>query len=291
MAAPPDFSRVLITGARGFIGRHATKEFERRGFSVTAVSRGDIPQLHGIDVVLHLAGHAHVMRPRPRDLVAFRAINVDATRALAADAARAGVKRFIFLSSAGLFPSDASPETVDAYLRSKADGEEAVRTVLSGTSTTPVIVRSPMVYGPGAPGTFSRLTALVARRLPLPFGEIGNKRSMVSIWNLCDFLVVVSIHPSVCFSIDPWPVSDGHDVSTSELVEAIAASRGFRPRLYRVSPRLLEIAAAAIGRREEMHRLFGSSCIDIGASRLRLGWTPPIPFKEGISRSVIGDAA
>lgn len=289
MVARTERRRVLITGARGFIGRHAVKEFERRGFDVVAVARGDIPQLNGIDVVVHLAGHAHVMRPGPRDILAFRSVNVDLSRALAADAARVGVDRFVLLSSAAVVATNEGSKDDDAYARSKRDAERAVREAVAGSRTAVAIVRAPLVYGPRAPGNFSRLADLVARGLPLPLGGLRNRRSMVSVWNLCDFLVSVSTHLEATGTAEPWLVSDDHDVSTTELIEHMAAALGQRARLFAVPARLLRFAGWLTGRSKEVSRLIGSFTLDIAATRAGLGWRPPLTFAEGIARSLRAD--
>ena len=286
MADATDRRRVLISGARGFIGRHAVEEFQRRGFDVVPVSRPDRPQLHGIDIVVHLAGYAHVPRPGPRDLVAFRSVNVEASRALALDAARMGVERFVLMSSvAVMVPGDASRE-IDAYARSKADAERVVREALSGSKTGAVIVRAPMVYGPDAPGNFTRLAKLIARGWPLPFGGLENRRSMVSVWNLCDFLVMVSTHPEAAKSESPWLVSDDHDVSTTDLIETMAAALGEPARLFHVPLRWLEFLGKITGREREVRRLTGSLALDLTATRAHLGWQPPMSFAHGVAKSL-----
>lgn len=286
MVAVNERRRVLITGARGFIGRHAVEEFRRRGFEVFPISRGDLPQLHGIDIVVHLAGHAHVLRPGPRDLVAFRSVNVEASRALAVDAARMGVERFVLLSSVAVMAQGDTSRDSDAYARSKADAERVVREALSGSNTEAVIVRAPMVYGPDAPGNFTRLAKLISQRWPLPLGGIKNRRSMVSVWNLCDFLVMVSTHPHAANTESPWLVSDGHDVSTTELIEKMAAALGEPARLFHVPPRSLEFLGKITARQREIRRLTGSLTIDIEATRTRLGWQPPMSFAHGIEKSL-----
>lgn len=301
LSRPSDCIRVLITGAGGFIGRHAVSAFEQRGFEVRIASRDAEPDLD-VDVVLHLAGVAHVLRPSARDLTAFRAVNVEATARLALAAARAGVKRFVLLSSAGVFGAESSAHAFtrddpvrpeDPYTQSKADGERAVQQACAATNTGVVIVRAPMVYGPAAPGNFSRLARFVARGLPLPLAGLNNRRSMVSVWNLCDFLAVASLHPHAT-SIDPaehtWLVSDGHDVSTTELIESMAAALGRPPRLFRMPKILLTRAAELLGRDREIRRLIGSFALDIASTRRLLGWRPPLTFDRGIARSVSANA-
>jgi nucleoside-diphosphate-sugar epimerase len=264
---------------------------------VSGVGRGDTVNFRGIDIVVHLAGHAHTPRPGPRDLLAFRADNVESARSFACDAARAGVKRFVLLSSASVFGSSGigrpfrADDPINAqtpYARSKAEAERVVAATLAG-QTEFVVVRAPMVYGPDAPGNFSRLVRLVARHWPLPFAGIQNRRSMVSVWNLCDFLVVASTH-SHAFDVDsvgrPWLVSDGLDISTTQLVQSIAAALDVPVRLFYVPRALIAAVAATVGRAGELERLLGSFTLDLCETRERLNWQAPMPMSEAIARAL-----
>lgn len=286
---------ALITGASGFIGRHAVEEFGRRGFDVVPVSRGDSPDFRGVDVLVHLAGLAHVAGPARGGSSGFHVSNVELTRSLAVGAADAGVKRVVFLSSASVYGSRSSSRAysrhdcvapADSYAQSKVEAERVLSDVLRGTNTACVIVRAPMVYGPNSPGTFSRLAKLLAKNPVLPLAGLHNRRSMVSVWNLCDFLMMASVHPNAAKSELPWLVSDGRDVSTTELVTTMAAALEVTPRLFKLPKGVLELSGALTGRRAEIRRLLGSFVLDIDESRSLLGWHPPVSFEQGVIQAL-----
>lgn len=301
----PSPRRVLVTGAGGFIGRAMVRRLLRDdGVEVVAASRtpvvavprvewfdahglgGDLdwaPALRGVEAVVHLAGRAHVLRESEVDPErAFHAINRDATRQLAAAAAGAGVGRFVLLSTVGVhgdrtfadrpFCIDDVPRPYDAYTRSKLAGEAAAFEASAGSKMQVTVLRSPMVYGPNAPGNFSRLVRLVRSGLPLPFGAIRNARSLIFL----DFLVE-AIHRCIDHPSAPGRrliVADGDDVSTPDLIRAIALGVGRPARLVPVPEPVLELGLRSVGLGSLHRRLCGSLQVDASASLRLLGVEP-----------------
>ena len=294
-------SRVLVTGANGFVGRAVCAEFVKRGIAVQAGVRdraaavvagaepyliGDLAQkvkhdLRGIDAVVHLAGIAHELRGQNAEAV-YRAVNCDATERLAREAASAGVRRFIFVSSIKVngestpidrpFRESDTPAPQDRYARSKWAAEQALARVSAETDLEVVVVRPPLVYGPGVRANFRRLIRLVDLGLPLPFASIENKRSIVYVGNLADALALCASAPEA--KGKTFLVSDGEDVSTPDLVRRIAAALGRGLRLFAFPPRLLPA------------KLVESLVVDCGAIRAAIGWRPPHGLDEGLSEAL-----
>lgn len=304
---------VLVTGATGFVGSVLCESLARSGYRVRAALRsdravlacisekavvGDIgattdwsAALDGIDYVIHAAARVHVMHDSAADL--FAETNANGTQCLALAAAHAGVGRFIFLSSvkvngegtAGRAYSAADePHPCDAYGKSKWDGEQYLREVGGTTAMETVIVRPPLVYGPGVKANFLRLLRWVDKELPLPLGAIDNSRSLVSVWNLCDLLVRLLTGRAA--PAETWMVSDGEDLSTPELIRGLARAMDRRARLISVPAGLLRVCGGLIGRKAEMSRLCGSLAVDIARTRDKLGWSPPVSVEEALSRTV-----
>ncbi len=308
--------RILVTGASGFVGARLTETLVARGAHQVRcairnpsphlprdVERIQIPDisstttwdraLEGIDAVVHLAAKVHDLRARGREgLDAYRVVNADGTLNLARQAAAAGVKRFVFLSSVkvngeeGEFRETDNPSPVDAYGASKLDAETGLREVARTAAMSATIVRPPLVYGPGVRANFRALLKVVSRGIPLPLGAIHNKRSLVALDNLVDFLILSVEHPHAANEL--FFVSDGDDISTSELLRRAAAALGKPARLLPVPPALLTLAATLTGKRDAMQRLLGTLTVDISKARHRLGWSPPITMQEGLRRSVEG---
>ena len=203
------------------------------------------------------------------------------------------VRRFVFVSSIGVngnstgaapFSERDVPHPEEPYAVSKLEAEQALRARAGSSSMETVIVRPPLVYGPGAPGNFARLSALVRRAPVLPFGAVRNCRSLIAVDNLVDFLIACMEHPSA--ASETFLVSDGEDLSTADLVRRLSHAMGRRSRIISVPPGLLVAAARFAGRQEMAQRLLGSLQIDISKARERLGWTPPISVDEGLRRAV-----
>jgi nucleoside-diphosphate-sugar epimerase len=307
---------LLLTGATGFVGSQLVHGLRGAGWVVRASLRsggvalpdgvepvvvGDLaaaPDLRGalagVEAVVHLAGRAHVMRETASGAeAAFRGANVDATRHLALQAAAAGVRRLVFLSSVKVngertgdrpFTEADAPAPADAYGRSKWAAERALREVASDSGLEAVVIRPPLVYGPGVKANFLRLLRLVERGVPLPLASVRNRRSLVSVWNLCDLITLVASHPAAAGRT--FLVSDRHDLSTPGLVRAIAAAMGRPARLYRFPVAILRAAARAVGQRAAVDRLLDSLQVDPGEAERRLGWVPKVGVEEGLRRTV-----
>lgn len=307
---------IAVTGAAGFIGGALVKALSARDLPVRGLVRsrnslsccsatnvenfivGDIhagtdwsPGLSGVDGVIHCAARAHIMRETASNaLAAYRAVNVAGTRHLAEQAAALGVKRLVYLSSVGVngknteagsrFAHHDKPLPEDAYGISKWEAEQALWEVSARTGLEVVIVRPPLVYGPGAKGNFRRLLRLAASGAPLPFGAIRNQRSLAGLGNLVDLLIRCVDHSAAAGQT--FLVSDHHDLSTPALIRRLARALGKSPRLLPVPPSILRLAGKITGRAAEVERLIGSLQVDITHTREVLGWTPPVSVDEGL---------
>jgi nucleoside-diphosphate-sugar epimerase len=308
--------KLLVTGATGFLGASLCHTLLARGIPFVPCVRklpstrspgpamletGDLsgpvdwtPVLAGCSVVVHLAARVHMMHEPAADPEAvYRRMNVDATMRLAEQAAGQGVRRFVFVSSVKVngertlsrpFRADDPPAPQDAYGRSKLAAELALQAWAARTGTELVIVRPPLVYGPGVRANFLRLMQLVKSGVPLPLGDIRNSRSMVALDNLVDFLLLCASHPGAAG--DTWMVSDNHDLSLPKLITLIASAMGRPPRLLPVPAGLLAAGAALLGRRAAAGRLLDSLQVDISPALDRLGWTPPLDVESGIRLAV-----
>jgi len=308
---------VFVTGATGFIGRVLTTQLLANGCAVAAAVRlragvlnlppavrqigfdleapGELEpdELAGISCLFHLAAHVHVMGQTPTDAARFELLNVRATEHLARVAARAGVRRFVFVSSIKVngertsgrpFTAADEPNPVDAYGESKLKAEQALWRVATATGLEAVVVRPPLVYGPRVGANFRRLLSLARSRLPLPLAAVDNRRSLVSVWNLVDLLVQVGRDHRAAGRI--WLVSDGEDVSTPHLLQAIGRAMGSRVHLWSVPVSWLRAFGTALGRSGEISRLVDSLQVDVGATCSELGWRPSLTFRDGIARTV-----
>lgn len=307
--------RVLVAGASGFIGSALIKRLERDGrWESLAGSRrgGSLPRsaewvvtpsleagadwspaLRGVNAVVHAAGRAHVLDEAATDpLEAFRRCNVDGTLQLARQAAQAGVRRFVFLSSIGVlgrsserpFRFDDSPAPEDDYALSKWEAEQGLWQVGRETGMEMILVRPPLVYGPKAPGNFGKLVEWVERGVPLPLGAVYNRRSLVGVDNLVDLLVTCLEHPAAANRV--VLAADGEDLSTTDLLRRLSAAMGRRARLVPVPHGLLRAGAEIVGRGEMARRLLDSLQVDITDTRDTLGWEPPVSLDEGLRRAV-----
>lgn len=306
---------VLVTGASGFVGRALVERLLAEGVPTRAATRGiavvpvgaqRVPApnlgpdadwraaLDGVACVVHLAGRAHVMRDRAADpLNEFRRVNVDGTLALARQAAAAGVRRFVFVSSIKVngeataagrpFTGQDAPAPLDAYGISKWEAEQALRALAADTGMEVVIVRPVLVYGPGVKANFRSLMAWLAHGWFLPLGALHNRRSLVALDNLIDLLVACVSHYAAAGQT--FLVSDGEDLSTTELLRRLGAALGKPARLLPVPTALLIGAAHVLGRAVVAQRLCGSLQVDISHTREVLGWTPPISVDEALRRT------
>ncbi|HDZ58028.1 hypothetical protein LCGC14_0144610 [marine sediment metagenome] len=303
--------KVLVTGASGFIGGAVCTEFLKRGFETVAASRhgerlpsgaehsacGNIDgetdwtcALMGVHKIVHLAARAHVIKESAADpLAVFRRVNVDGSLALARQAIKSGVNRFIFISSIGVngastaggpFTEDSQPEPQADYAMSKFEAEQALIELVHGSAMELVIIRPPLVYAGHAPGNFQRLMRLVACGIPLPFAKINNRRSMVSLVNLVDFIRVCLEHPDASGQI--LLASDGVAVSTEEIVCLLAKGMGKTPRLFPFPTSILANIAAVLGKKNMYSQVCGSLEVDSSKAHRLLGWSPPITVQESL---------
>lgn len=310
--------KILVTGASGFVGQFLCKTLSKSGRSVLGavrtsnsnlidhnikyISVGDISHkknwkdhLFDVNCIIHCAGRAHQMNDNNVD--AYRLINLEGTKRLAEQAAEAGVKRLIFLSSIKVngestdqinfnkkfFYKDI-PDPQDPYAISKLEAERALWQISSRTGLEVVVVRLPLVYGYGAKGNMARLIKLVKSRVLFPLSIVKNKRSMIGIDNLVDLLIRCIDH--VDASGKTFLVSDDNDLSTPQLIKLIALSMKKKVYFFPLPIFLLKIIFSIIGKRQEINRLIGSLSIDINYVRETLNWTPPISAEEGIRRMI-----
>ena len=249
--------------------------------------------LQGCDCVLHLAGRAHRMDDAPGSALAeFRRVNVSASVRLFQQAATAGVRRFVFVSSVGVhgdhslrpITEDDPTQPQEPYAISKLEAERALAMLAAQTGVELVIVRPPLVYGADAPGNFGRLARLAALPLPLPFASVDNRRSLVGFQNLVHFLVLCLRHPSAAGQT--FLVADGDDVSVAELIRSMRRARGRSAGLFPFPRKLLAILAVCAGKRAMWEKFACNLQVDITRARRTLGWTPPLNVAQGIERAM-----
>lgn len=301
---------VGITGANGFIGRRLCSELVQRGRKIRALSRnadvslqgsmciGSIGPhtdwgraLSGVSTLIHCAAHVHQLRQPDKKLQhKYSQVNRDGTIRLAQHAVAAGVNRLIFLSSIkvngqrtahGLpFLESSVPCPVDAYANSKWEAEQALWDVGRNSDLEIVIIRPPLVYGPGVKANFQILMKLISKGIPLPLEGINNRRSFVAIDNLIDLLICCVDHPHAAGST--FLVSDDQDLSTPQLIRTIAMALDQPPRLFSVPLVLLRSGAIVLGRSEMLGRLVDSLQVDISHTKLMLDWNPPLTVRQGL---------
>ena len=311
--------RVLVTGGQGFIGRAIVGQLVELGrFEVLALTRqapaassvagamyllgGDLASqtewqlaLTNVHAIVHLAARVHVMQEAEADpLAVFRAVNVEGTLNLGRQAAAAGVKRFVFISSIKVngeatlpgrpFKPDDIPAPQDPYDVSKMEAEHGLRQLSVDTGMEVVIIRPPLVYGPGVKANFAALMRVVRRGWPLPLGMVHNQRSLVALDNLVDFIVTCITHPQA--ANQTFLVSDGQDLSNTELVRGMAQAAGVPARLVPVPVWVLQTGASLLGKGDVVQRLCGNLQVDISKARSLLGWVPPASVEEGLRRTM-----
>ena len=297
---------LLLTGARGFVGARLAARLSTREESLLKAEErlggpqtvDWSPQLADCRCVVHLAARVHVMRETAADpLESFRAVNTEGTLDLARQAAAAGVRRFLFVSSVKVngestapgrpFRHDDRPQPLDPYGVSKREAEDGLREIAASSGMEIVIVRPPLVYGPGVRANFAAMVRAVRRGLPLPLGSVThNRRSLVALDNLVDLLVTCIDHPAAAHQT--FLVSDGEDLSTAELLRRLGQAMGRPARLLPLPPALLRVGAALLGQREVAQRLLGNLQVDIAHTRETLGWTPPLSVDDALRQTVAG---
>ena len=308
---PGQACKVLVTGATGFVGSALCGRLRAAGHTVVAaVRRGSgLPDevaigemssftnwrsgLAGCDAVVHLAARVHIMNNTTQDQLAlYRATNTEATLNLARQAAQAGVKRFVFISTIKVngegrdaaYRETDMPAPEDAYAISKWEAEQGLQRIARETGLEVVILRPPLVYGPGVKANFLRLMKTIQKGWPLPLGAIHNRRSLLYLGNFVDAIRLCVEHPAAAGQT--FLLDDGQAVSTPELIRAVAKAMGRPARLLAVSVPMLELAGAALGKRAAVARLTGSLWVDSMYIRSRLGWTPPFSMEAGLAETV-----
>jgi len=308
---------ILLTGANGFIGRALCARLESEKVRVCRALRNDqitypLPTaiktltinsigpdtdwgqvLAGVDTVIHLAGRAHVVKERDSDpLSAYRRVNVAGTERLARMAVSHGVKRLVFLSSVKVNGEETEtrymekdiPAPADPYAISKFEAEEVLKQIAGETGLEVVIIRPPLVYGPGVKANFLQLISIVAMGFPLPFKAVNNVRSLIYIGNLVDAIVLCAKHPLAAGQT--YLVRDGEDVSTPVLIYSISKALGKPARLFPFSLSLMRLAGEFFGKSTVVNRLIGSLSVDDSKIRKELTWTPPFTMAEGLNDTV-----
>lgn len=312
--------RVLVTGGQGLVGKAVARRLLTDGLVVRASTRQRyaiadlqlewvqttdltavtdwVPALRAIDTVIHCAARVHVMHDTAADpLTAFRSVNVDGTLNLARQAVAVGVKRFVFISSVKVNGESTAPGHAfteidesapqDAYGQSKHEAEQGLRKLAANTGMEVVIIRLPLVYGPGVKANFAALMRAVQRGWPLPLGAVHNQRSLVALDNLVDFIITCITHPKA--ANQTFLISDGQDLSTTELVRGMAQAAGVPARLLPVPVWALEWAGRLVGKANAIQRLCGNLQIDSSKARDLLGWEPKVSVQEGLRRAMMGN--
>ena len=299
--------KILVTGASGFVGGalvqqinglHDIQVLTRKPIDLLTpdvqqlvaanIFAADLPE--NIDVIIHLAGRAHILNEQTTDpLSEFRKVNVEGTLELARQALEKKVKRFIFMSSIGVngsvtlqqpFTEDAIPQPHADYAVSKLEAEHELKKLFAGSDTELVIIRPPLVYAAHAPGNFARLLKLVASNLPLPFAGTNNKRSFVALENLVDFIQTCIEHPNA--ANQTFLVADQTPISTRELVQYLKQGMGKPARFIYIPQPLMKLGAACIGKSKLYEQLFESLEVDTTKAQKLLGWTAPLSTQQAM---------
>ncbi len=312
-------TRALVTGANGYLGRAFCAHASTIGLLLRASVRtaatnpsatagiavGDVDgttdwsvALEDCQIVMHLAARVHVMADRASNpLVEFRLVNTEGTLNLARQAAAAGVRRFIFVSSVKVngeetaaghpFSAIDTPAPQDPYGVSKMEAEQGLRQIAADTGMEVVIVRPPLVYGPGVKANFASMMRAVKRSIPLPLSSVThNRRSLVALDNLVDLLITCVDHPAA--ANQTFLVSDGEDLSTADLLRRLSQAMDKPAHLFPVPPSLLQLGANLLGKGDMAQRLLGNLQVDISHTRNTLNWNPPVSVDEGLRRAAAG---
>ena len=307
---------VLVTGAQGFVGLPLSAALVKLGYQVRGAVRGNFQDKEGqetlsvgdingdtvwsevladVSVLIHLAARVHVMNEMTDDpLAEFRKINVEGTLNLARQAFKAGVSRFIYISSIKVngeftepgrpFKADDAPQPMDPYGVSKREAEDGLRQLAEETGLEVVIIRPPLIYGLGVKANFLSMMRWLHKGIPLPLGSINNARSLVALDNLVDLIVTCIQHPAA--ANQTFLVSDGEDVSTTDLLKRTALAMGIKARLIPVPDILIKAGGKLLGKGDVVQRLCGNLQVDITKAQQLLGWAPPISVEEGLRRAV-----
>ncbi len=311
-------TKILITGATGFVGRALFKNLKsKKKYLIHLSARtnqeklfeggkafniGEIDfntnwndALDGVDCIVHCAARAHMSEKKQTDsLNSYRRVNVDGTINLAKQAMAIGIKRFIFLSSIKVngegtiasksFKYNDISQPEDAYGISKWEAEQALLEISKQTGLEVVIIRPPLVYGEGVKGNFLRLLNLVYKRIPLPFAKINNLRSFIALDNLIDLIICCIDHPKAAGKT--FLVSDSEDLSTTDLIIKLFKLMDKSPRLFQVPQLIIQLIGRLAGKSLEVKRLLGSLRVDNSYTREILGWSPALSLDESLEKTV-----
>jgi UDP-glucose 4-epimerase len=308
--------RIILTGATGFVGRGLTPLLLQQGHEVTAAVRkittdldsratqvltNDLsaqqnwqPIVSGHEAVIHLAARVHVMSDDSSDpLAEYRKTNVEGTLNFARQAAEAGVKRFLFISSVKVngegttpgnpYRAESQPKPLDPYGISKLEAEQGLLALSAQTGMEVVIIRPVLVYGPGVQANFLNMMRWLYKGVPLPFGAINNRRSLVALDNLTHLIAICIVHPAA--ANQTFMVSDGEDLSTTMLLRRMGIALGKPARMLPVPAWILETSASILGKQALAQRLCGSLQVDIEKTRALLDWTPPVSVDEALRKT------
>jgi nucleoside-diphosphate-sugar epimerase len=307
---------ILVTGATGFVGTELIKRLLQEKYDVRGVVRREQKKysdkydfihiedlnpeidwtdaLSGIDCIVHLAARVHVLDENAKNpLFEFRRLNVDGTLNLARQAALAGVRRFVFVSSIKVngeftflgspFTAHGKPHPQDYYGLSKYEAEVGLLEIASKTSMEVVIIRPPLVYGPGVKANFASMMKWLSRGIPLPLGAVYNQRSLVALDNLVDLIVTCLKHPKA--ANQTFLVSDGEDMSTTQMLRRMGQALGKPARLIPVPVMLMNISAKLLGKTAVAQRLFESLQVDSSKTQDILGWKPVVTVDEALKKT------
>lgn len=308
---------VLLTGASGFVGSAVLSAATQRGIKIRPVFRSIVSTkkysgavfvpildadadwghaLHGVEVVIHAAAQTNVVHGEGIDVLSdYWRVNVLGTLNLARQSAAAGVKRFVFISSIKVngevtlpdspFTAEDPPKPEDAYATSKAEAEKELRHIAQFSGMDVTVIRPPLIYGPGVRGNFLSLLNWVRRGVPLPLGGVtDNRRSLVGLENLVDLIFVCVDHPKA--GNQTFLISDGEDLSTTELLRRIGKALNFPVRLISVPASLIDLIAKLLGKKALSQRLLDSLQVDISKTCELLDWRPSVSVDEGLRMTV-----
>jgi nucleoside-diphosphate-sugar epimerase len=318
IARKDDLTKILIVGASGFVGSHLAHELRCRGIPYKVSLRGFErrtpiydqyfitgslknnfdwqPHLENIEVIIFSAGRAHIQKETSEDPFSeYWAINVDAAVNCAQQAAKSGVKRFIYLSTIKVngentfnnepFSNNSLPCPQDAYAQTKLEAEIRLQVIAESTGMELVIIRPPLIYGPGVRANFRMMMKIISLGLPLPFSAIvDNKRSLVSVYNLIDLIICCIDHPSAANEL--FLVSDGSDTSTADLLSMLSKQMGVKSRIFKFPIVWLALILKYCGKGTLIDRLLGSLQIDLSYTSKKLNWKPPLSLKDGLRLTV-----
>lgn len=306
--------KVLVTGSTGFVGSRVVELSEEREWEVVPIVRKAsqikpnsfaVPSIDsttdwsgafdGVDCVVHCAARVHQMKDCEQNfLTTYREVNTLGTLNLAKQAVEAGIKRFVFVSSIKVngeqteagepFKPNLTNIPVDPYGLSKYEAEVGLRKIAEDTGLEVVIIRPPLVYGPGVKANFSSMMFLIDKGVPLPLGAVHNQRSLVYIDNLSYLILKCSEHPNA--PGHTFLVSDEHDVSTTDLIKHLAMAMRKAPRLIPIPMSWIQIGSSLFGKKHLAQKLCANLQVDTNLTKEVLDWVPPVPFKEGIKRTV-----